>query len=78
MLIKQNGSTLIGKFFNGLAQGESFFIYHNGSYYKGNMVDSMANDAKGFFHSNEMSYIGGFLNNAFHGSCEELGDDYHF
>ena len=67
MLIKQNGSTLIGKFSIGLAKGESFFIYYNGSYYKGSMVDSMANDVKGFFHSFDMTYVGGFLNNAFHG-----------
>ncbi len=69
MLIKRNGSTLIGKFSKGLAQGESFFIYHNGSYYKGNMVDNMANDTKGFFYSVDMTYLGGFFNNSFHGQC---------
>jgi hypothetical protein len=69
---------VIGKFSNGLLQGNAVFIYNNGSYYKGKMVDSMANDLKGELHSLDMSYIGGFLNNSFHGSCEELGNDYHF
>ncbi len=47
MVIKNNGSTLIGKFHHGLVQGYAIFIYNNGSYYKGNMIDSQANDHKG-------------------------------
>ena len=69
MLIKQNGSTLIGKFEIGLLQNHSVFIYSNGSYYKGNMLNSMATDPNGQFHSVEMTYVGGFQNNSFHGDC---------
>ena len=47
MVIKKNGSTLIGKFYNGLLQGDSVFIYKDGSYYKGKMLNSMANDLMG-------------------------------
>jgi hypothetical protein len=42
------------------------------------MVDNKANDDQGEFHSNAMSYIGGFKNNMFHGEGKEIANDYYF
>jgi hypothetical protein len=50
-LIKQNGNVLIGNFIDGQAHGNVFYIFSNGSYYKGKMAENQANDTQGEYHS---------------------------
>ncbi len=77
-MAKENGNILIGKFDNGSITGLAFYIFNNGSYYDGYMVDNKANDDQGEFHSNILSYIGGFKDNLFHGQGKEISDQYYF
>ena len=40
----KNGCLFIGHFFQGMANGDGFYVKPDGSYYRGRMVNNMADD----------------------------------
>lgn len=77
-MYKPDGGIYIGHFNFGKAQGKGAFIFKDGSFYQGEFFENCADDLKGTYKSDLMSYIGGFKNNTFHGEGEEDGKDYKY
>lgn len=66
-MYKENGAFFIGNFVSGKAQGPCFYVMKDGSYYRGEMKDNVAECEKGEFVSKDFEYTGGFRDNMFHG-----------
>ena len=66
-MYKGDGALFIGEFDKGKANGPARYIFKNGAYYDGQMVDNVAECSKGYYYSDDLEYRGGFKNNTFHG-----------
>ena len=51
-----SGAVFVGKFVNGVAEGEAHYILANGSFYTGKMKENKAEDENGYFKSQNLVY----------------------
>lgn len=59
-LFKNGGGLYVGQFREGKAEGMGLFIFADGSYYEGPMLNNAAETTEGHFHSPTFDYRGGF------------------
>lgn len=49
---KKNGSVYVGHFRDGKAEGLGLFVFPDGSYYEGEMMDNIAESPKAYYKNN--------------------------
>ena len=64
-----NGAVFVGKFSNGRADGPAHYLLPDGSFYRGQVKNNVAEDIDGYYESavEGIIYRGGVKNNLFEG-----------
>ncbi len=66
-MYKKDESLVISQWSQGNTSGPSIFIFPDGSYYEGVLINNKAQDSAGRYVNSQITYEGGFQDNAFNG-----------